>query len=213
MRLIRMLGVALLWVAGVAFVASVSWVAINSAGRQVVDGTMVSTTRSDRSLPAAAGQASTAETPSEAPSARPHPATSSVPAGRPDKVTSAQVSSNSPGSEATPTRTSDVESGRMLGTPRLSPVSNTLPTSGGVLWLQCTDRLVSDFLAQPGSGWSASAGARSTGELEVHFTRRDVSIQVVGTCPSGEPHFSVRTDDGEYDGEYDGEHDSDHADR
>jgi hypothetical protein len=212
-RLIRMLGVALLWAAGVAFVASASWVAINSAGRQVVDGSVVSTTRSDRSdrsVSAPAGQTSAAGTPSGTPSARPRPATSSEPARRPGNVTGAQVSSSSPSGEATPTRASDVESGRMPGTPGPLPVSNTLPTPGGVLWLQCTDQVISDFLAQPGSDWSASAGTNSPGELEVHFTRRGVNIQVLGTCPGGEPHFTVRTDDGEHDGEHDSEHDSEH---
>jgi hypothetical protein len=188
-RLTRMIGAAALWGVGVALVATASWVAIDSAGRQVVDSAAVGGNRIGDGVSVPQSQEPTTGVPSGKPSSRPRPVTR-----HPSSTIGVTASQNPSSSVPTSTRPPGVTSESRPGQAGPLPVSNTLATVGGVLWLQCTGPSVTDFLAQPGSDWSASAGPHSSGQLEIHFTQGRSSIQAMGVCRDGEPVFSVRID-------------------
>jgi hypothetical protein len=216
MPLMRMLGVAVMWAAGVALVASISWVAINSAGRQVVD-TSVVTTRADDS-PAGAGT-SPATAPTRQGSSSPAmsqtvPPTPTGTRTRPGP-TDAPATPGTPGTPGTrgpdlpPTRPRTPQ--QPLPPPGPGPLSDTKSTASGVFWLECTGPRVTSLWVQPSDDWSADPQQRNLGRIDVYFTRpHTTTLEVVGTCVGGEPHFEVHThqvtrDDGDRDGDRDDE--------
>jgi hypothetical protein len=196
MRLIRMLGVAVVWVLGVALVASVSWVAINSAGRQVVDTTVVTTIKADGNV--------VGTFPTTSPSI---PTISSTLSTSPSRSTAATpTTTRTPGSAldvpVSPRRPvsgqSTIRSQNPPSAPSAGPLSDTLVTAGGAVWMECTGALISNSLVQPHDGWSAERYQRP-GDVQAHFDRRDVRIDVQATCVGGQPRFSMRTEKGDHD--------------
>jgi hypothetical protein len=200
MRLMRMLGVALVWVLGVALVASVSWVAINSAGRQVVDTTVVTTIKADGdvvgtlpttspSIPSISSTLSTSPSMSTAAT----PTTTRTPGSALD----VPVSPRRPVS-GQPTIRSQDSPQAPPSAPSAGPLSDTLVTAGGAVWMECTGALISNSLVQPHDGWSAERYQRA-GDVQAHFDRRDVRIDVQATCVGGQPRFSMRTEKRDHD--------------
>jgi hypothetical protein len=204
MRVMRSLGAALIWLLGVVLVASVSWVAINSAGRQVVDNVDV-----------AAADPWAADAPGDAPgdALRATPAAPSstttpptpVPTSSPTGHESGGASSTSGSTHgvtgstsATPTspRPSTNTSTTRV-TPVPAPVSATQQTDGGSVWMECTGQVVSNSLALPNDGWSATRSQHTPADLSVHFSRSSSRIEVDGSCVAGRPHFSVKSDHGD----------------
>jgi hypothetical protein len=218
MPLMRMLGVTVMWAAGVALVASISWVAINSAGRQVVD-TSVVTTRADDS-PAAGAGTSPAATPTMQGSS-PHPGSGTAPTTPTGTRTWADATgvpatpgtSGASGPDLPPTRQSTPQ--QPTPPPGPGPLSDTKSTAGGVVWLECTGPRVTSLWVQPSDDWSADPRKRNLGRIDVYFTRlRTTTLEVVGTCLGGQPHFEVQShevvkDDGHDGGDEDGDRDDD----
>lgn len=213
MRLMRMLGVALLWAVGVALVASMSWVAINSAGRQVVETTISAATSSSGTQ----GGAMTDQTePTSSSVTTPAPPSSSSASGptpsgagsrKPGSTAMPSATGSSPGGH-TSTRTPEGGDGDPTTPPTTSgpsPLSDTLSTPGGVVWLQCTGPQITNYLAQPSSDWAGNAGVTRSGTLMVDFVHDGNGIRIAGTCPSGQPHFDVanfrRHDGDKHDGD------------
>jgi hypothetical protein len=206
-RLIRMLGVALLWALGVAMVASTSWVAINSAGRQVVD-----TTLSTGAGGARGGLGSDAGAAGAVPDQ-----VGRTPSGVTSLAPPSSISRSGPTASGSPRRSAGTVEPSPAGSlpnnrvaPRTpapggdagtvpptasgpSPLSDTMSTVGGVVWLQCTGAKVSNYLAQPSSDWSGTADQPDAGTLLVDFVHLTSGIRVIGSCPSGQPHFDVGT--------------------
>ena len=206
MRLMRMLGVALVWVLGVALVASVSWVAINSAGRQVVDTTAVNIVKADGDVagtlpPTSPSTPSTPPTPPTPPTPSTSPtmstAATSTTTGTPGSALDVPVSANQPGS-GRPTIQSQNPPQAPPSAPSAGPLSDTLVTAGGAVWLECTGSLISNSLVQPHDGWSAERYQRP-GDVQAHFDRRDVRIDVQATCVAGQPRFLMRTEKRDHD--------------
>lgn len=205
MRLIRMLGVALVWVMGVVLVASLSWVAINSAGREVVDTAVIVAD------PRTAVSGSTVDEVVPTPSTVTSLAPPSFITGSGPSTSAGQKTGGTSGSTATaersgsshaPTRPAlSASSAPTQTVPTVVPAADTMATSGGVVWLECTGPVISDLLVQPNTGWSAGNAMRGSGELDVRFGRKDTNIEVTGTCPSGQPHFDVRTSEHKDDGD------------
>jgi hypothetical protein len=198
-RVMRMLGVALLWVMGVVLVASLSWVAINSAGREVLDTTV--TVADPRTGGGSSPLAAATPTPSTVTSLAP-PSSISKPdppasGGRkPGGAISAPAATDTPsGSRPSTPPAHPSEPAPPPSTPAVSPAADTVATSGGVVWLECTGPTITDWLVQPNTGWSAGYAMRGSGELDVRFARKDTNIEVAGTCSQGQPHFDVRTPD------------------
>jgi hypothetical protein len=200
MRLMRMLGVALVWVLGVALVASVSWVAINSAGRQVVDTTVVTTIKADGDV--------VGMLPTISPSTRPaspsmSTAATSTTTRTPGSALDVPVSASRQESGQPTTRSQTPRPQVPSSPPSAGPLSDTLVTAGGVVWLECTGASISNSLVQPHDGWSAER-YQQPWELGAHFDRRDVRIDVQATCAGGQPRFSMRTEKRDHD-EYGGD--------
>ena len=204
MRLMRLLGVALVWVLGVVTVASVSWVAINSAGRQVVEDAVVADSHDGGT--SVADPVTPATTPSS-PSTRPTASPTATPTPGRHGTTGTTPTGGSPGGSAsTPAGTGSSSPASHPATSNPppppssqgpTPVSATQTTSGGSMWLECTGTTVSNSLALPSEGWSAARGQHSPSDLEVWFRRSSLTIEVIGTCTGGQPRFTVRTSHGD----------------
>jgi hypothetical protein len=163
--------VVLAWAVCVAGVAAVSWLAIDSAGRRVGVANLAGAHDTVPSVATSAGSES-AGTVSPAPSVD----------------GSAVPTSDRPGSGAE----SESESSRSTGaSPGGGPVSDSIRTAGGVVELECTGAVISDFRVQPDTGWSARAEKEAPGKLEVDFRRDDRRIEVEGFCVTGAPLFEL----------------------
>lgn len=201
MRLMRWVGVVLGWSLGVVLVALVSWVAINSAGRQVVEDSVATRLangagsvadpvmpRPSAVLSPSVADATTPDSPTTgSDTAEPSPTDVGVPVrdapaastGSPTRSPAVPTSSPPPASPPPPPAT--------VQEPQ--PVANGWTTPGGYIWMECTGSRVSNAYAVPAFGWSARASQHSAEDLEVYFTRHSALIEVIGTCPGGQPHF------------------------
>ena len=196
MRVMRALGAALIWLLGVVLVASVSWVAINSAGRQVVDNVDVAAADpwaagnpSDPLTPTPAAPSSSASTPTPTPTGTPTGHGSGVPS-----TATGPVHGDTGSTGVTPTSASPATStATTRATPTPAPVSATEQTAGGSVWMECTGQTVTNSLALPNDGWSATRSQRTPAELAVHFSRSTTRIEVDGSCVAGQPQFSVKS--------------------
>lgn len=202
MRLMRWFGVVLGWSLGVILVALVSWVAINSAGRQVVENSVATRLAdgggsvADPVMPRTSAVASSSvPTPTPTPSptgsgtVESRPTGAGVP-GRDRPVT--------PTGRTTPSPTAPTRSAPSLPPPPPpttaqgpQPMADSWATPGGSIWMECTGTRVSNAYALPWAGWSARASQHSAQDLEVYFSHDSKLIEVVGTCPGGRPHFVI----------------------
>lgn len=213
MRLMRLFGAAALWACGVLMVASLSWVAINSAGRQVVDeavavGDVVpsgsepfgggSTEVTPTSGPTGAGPNRTVPvpTPATAPSGTPSPIT-------PPAATAARVATRTAGVSASPsvpetripTSSPQLPETSPPQAPPPGPVSALRVTAGGTLWVECTGSVMSDYISTPEDGWSGTRSQHGPAEVHATFVRNRTEIEVRAACRAGQPSFSVDTEE------------------
>jgi hypothetical protein len=200
----RWLGATLGWALSVALVAGASWVAINSAGRQVLDQAEIEqasdgdgvfdvasptlgpaasvTAPSGSPAPTGAGGQSTFSGPVEGSSA-------SVPAGEPG--VGSQSTGSAPTTKAAPPR---------QGSDPV-PVTGTATTSAGSMLVECTGNAITSAYVFPAEGWSGSPVRAVNGGARTTFRRRSRSISVFVICDAGRPRFHVDIDDDHDDGD------------
>jgi hypothetical protein len=198
MRVMRSLGAALIWLLGVVLVASVSWVAINSAGRQVADN--VNLAAGDPWAGGTPGDSLTptsAPTPSSASTRPPDPSGSPTGHGTAQSTTSGPVHSATGSTRASQSSVSPSTSPSTTRPTGPAPVSATQQTNGGSVWMECTGQTVTNSLALPNDGWSATRSQRTPSDLTVRFSRSTTRIDVAGSCVAGQPHFDVGWGHGE----------------
>jgi hypothetical protein len=188
MRAIRILTGVLLWLGGIAVIASLSWVAINSAGRQVVDQVVAGDqqdTRTPSGGVASSGLAEGMSTTSSRGAATGGRTPSGVNStGWPDTGTPAET----PEPSATEGGSSDAQL-----PPTAVPVQGSMPTAGGGIWAECTGAVITDYLVQPNAGWQARYDWYGAGDLEASFIRSGATIEVRVTCGGGKPEFVAST--------------------
>ncbi|HET9655858.1 MAG TPA: hypothetical protein VFP72_10925 [Kineosporiaceae bacterium] len=198
MRLLRVLGGVLSWIIGVAAVAALASVAINSAGQQVVART-ITVGQSDGLVAVTPTTGPTPSGPSPSASLGPAAETITTTSARPkdpssSPATAGPTTSGTTTRSASPTRTpSSTPAPTPTPTPTVTPMSDVRVTSGGAVWVECTGPVVTDALAQPSDGWSAHTGQRGPGDLEALFVRSNSTavIQVTVVCVGGQPRFAV----------------------
>lgn len=197
MRVIRAFSTALAWAVGVTAVATVAWVAIDSAGRQVVDRAIVAADSAPSSGGLAVGPASGPATRSAAPTGTGTATGTGTP-----------TSTSALGPAATPTRTSTPSTTSQTSPSTGPPGRNTPPpppppsatprvgvqfTQGGAVELECTGTRPTGYNAAPNDGWSTRLTEPVAGVLDVDFHRGDTEVSVKGSCVAGVPTFEVRT--------------------
>lgn len=178
-RLIRTAAGLLVWSCCVAGVATGSWIAIDSAGRQIGLSTAAD---GDHPLPATTTPPDTMS-PTAAPTpdgAGPRTTTPEATRGSADPGKMTARSEPEPKPEPEPDDTT--------GTPAV-PVVDRVTTHGGVVELECTGTAVSGYNVQPDGGWSAHVRRVSSSSIEASFRHVHQEIDVRGSCSSGEPEF------------------------
>jgi hypothetical protein len=171
------------WVLAVVTVASVSWVAINSAGQQVT-----STSLSAESLQ---GLPSGGATPRSAPTPFvdddvPTPSTPSGTSSIDEAVsTTSSVSSSSSSSSSRPSSSSSSKSWTSSGSTKGKA---TWLSRGGQVIATCTGTQIALTNAVPYSGWTVKAhGSQTQIEVEFRNSREEIKVDVV--CRGGTPLF------------------------
>lgn len=184
-RTTRAAGGLVVWGCCVAGVATGSWVAIDSAGRQVSLAPVVDSDDPSPMIPTGSGGPTSpaAGTAIGGAATAPVRPTESNSAGRP---TGAASGSTAP--STTPTRTASAP-------PPPAPIVDSVHTRGGVVELECTGAAVSGYNAQPADGWTGHVKQTGTSTIEADFHRGSTEIEVRGSCTSGAPKFSVSTHD------------------
>ncbi len=156
----------LVWLAAVAFVASIAWLAIDTAGRQVT------------SAQAAAPLPTDGQTPTRTPSAE-----STMKA-----VVKHKKAATHP---ATPSATTTTT--RPAPPPvTASPVSSTYASNVGRVRVVCTGATISlqGGYAQPASGWALRIQEQSSNRIVISFySPGHMSLTLAADCSQGQPRF------------------------
>jgi hypothetical protein len=180
-HLIRAVGGALLWACCVAGVAVGSWLAIDSAGRQVG-----LSTAGGEDVPVSSAAATTG-----------------TPSGTPTTVSSPSPSGTRTSTRTTPPSRPPATSPPEDDVPDPVPTVRRVRTRGGAVELECTGTEVSGYSVWPAAGWSGDV-RRTSAETIVAMLHRahDDTIVVHGSCASDDPDLDV-----DHDGSGDHEHD------
>lgn len=200
MRLMRVVGGVLTWGIGVAAVAALASVAINSAGQQVVARTVIAGQPDGlTAVTPTTGPTPSGPSPSPSPSASLGPATAATSTtSEHAKDPGSSSATAGPTTSTSRTATKSAEPTRPTppaptSAPTVTPMSDVRGTSGGAVWVECTGPLVTDALVQPNDGWSARTGQHGPGDLQAHFVRSSSRIEVTVVCSGGQPYFSVKS--------------------
>lgn len=168
----------LVWMLVVSAGASVAWVAIGLAGREV-------TTLGQSRGPVAMSPTSAPVGPSvgSGPST-PDPDASSPPAADPASPASTKASAPSVSSRPGPPRQTPAEQ-----PPTPPSTSAALVVTGGTVWAVCTGAVARIDHVTPNAGWSSELEARDDGPPEAKFTNAqtgaETEVRVV--CAEGHP--------------------------
>lgn len=201
MRLFRLVVAGLSWALAVVVVAALSWFAIDSAGQQVsvnVVDVGVSTSLARTTQPTASSHS--ASEPQTNPSAGVGVALQATP----DSPShSPSVTSRPTGRTSTPTKPSERPQQQAQTeptsppAPTAQPVQGWVPTSGGLVQVQCTGGLITDYTVSPNGGWGLQIALQPAGQqptlMVVVFTRDRSYIRVQASCPGGQPGFQVKS--------------------
>jgi hypothetical protein len=179
----RILASITLWLAAVASVAGIAWLAIDTAGHQVTAVSISApitpdfpdqTTAPAVPSPSSAGPSATA---------KPSPGRSR-PSPRSTRTASGQIKSAGSGSGAQPTATA---------------VAGTYSTYGGRIRVSCSGAQITldGGYAQPAPGWSVRVRFGGPDQVKVLFEFRDKrTLVVVAVCAGGRPQFDQYRVDG-----------------
>jgi hypothetical protein len=154
------------WLVAVAFVASIAWLAIDTAGQQV--------TAAQAAVPL----------PTNTRTARPTPdaATATTKAAKHKKASKKPT----PTATLVPTITAGPPS------PGAGPISNSFSSEVGRIRLTCTGSAISldGGYAQPASGWSLKIAVRQSARIVFDFFASGrQGVAVAADCVKGEPRF------------------------
>lgn len=180
----------LVWLASVAGVSAVAWVAIDRSGRDITtasvplprvrDGPGVSS--APQSVAATTGVASR---PQAGPQSSPWPSASTT------TLSPASTTSHEPPSAAEPLPS---------GAPSTATAQDrTVTVPGGQVSVRCVGDVLTLRVAQPDNGWRAVVDRSDRSEIEVNFGRGSgdtgSKTHVRVTCAGGGPVFAVETGD------------------
>lgn len=209
MRVMRWLGVMLGWALSVALVAGASWVAINSAGRQVLNQAEIEQVFNGSGVEVASptlGPAASVTAPSGSPA--PTGADGQSALSGPVEGGSTPVPTGEPsvGSQSTGSAPTTKAARPRQGTDPV-PVTGTVTISGGSMWVECAGNSITSAYVFPAEGWSGSPVRAVNGGVKTTFRRGSRSISVFVSCDGGRPRFHVDTDDDHDDGDRGDGHD------
>jgi hypothetical protein len=190
----RIVLATLVWVLSVIGVASIAWVAVDSAGSQVGGGP-VWTTR-DSQEPA--GQSDASASPTTRPGGSMLGTAAPLPAGSPSVKPSPSASPRRSSSPSTTRLTEQAPSPGSSSPSRVKVPAGadrstgvTLALSGGQMTIFCSDDDVKDWRLVPALGWAVFGQLSSSGpvRLKATFFRGDTRIVVRVHCENGRPVF------------------------
>lgn len=193
-----------LWVAVVTAGSGMTWLAIDRAGRDVVDGRDSVAKAPVAVAPHSAmstRQAATRATPHQHPRRR-HPATRaprSAHTTTPDPTsptTNAAPGQGGPNPSPQPSRFKP----SAHSTPASRTVTRTWSGSPGRITVSCSGDRASLVSTSPADGWRVDVGSRGPDQVQVEFKQGEEGseAQVTASCVAGSPRFSsavVQRDD------------------
>lgn len=195
----RRLAVLAAWLLAVGLGSALTWVAVDRAGRAVLDPAPL--TRAADVLPDGATPATadpTAVPSPSPPSASPQTGAPVATGGHGGGSGGGQGGTSGPGGgDAGTSGGGSGSSSGSGGAPAPAPAqqSGTRSTEGGTVAVSCSGGAVSLRYATPAAGWSAEARDTGPDEVRVRFKRGDRSgeseLDVRARCSGGTPSFST----------------------
>ncbi len=212
----RMVVVGVLaWSLVVVVVAGFSWLAIDRAGRQVLQaaslpgsGALAGADQTSDAGPGAGGQPTPRQPASPTKKARSAAAPTakvSSPAPRASRgsTTTSRPGAGEPSSKETPRsrspRPSTSERPGKSSSPPSASRTRTVSVSGGRVAVSCSGSRISLLYASPDQGWQVEVGDAGPEKVEVHFHQRaggDRETEVSARCAGGSPQVSTGGEDG-----------------
>jgi hypothetical protein len=180
----RVLASVTLWLAAVASIAGITWIAIDAAGRQVTSSSVADVFPTEIPSPGTGSAAS------------PHRAGASPRSSAPGSAHPSSTGANQnpiPGqSSAVPSASSTATTGDGSRVVSSVAISGTYSTAGGRVRVSCRGSVISlaGGYAQPAPGWSVRVAAAGSDQVQVVFDLGDQqALLVIAACVNGQPQF------------------------
>lgn len=205
MGVIRRLGIALGWASSVALAAVLSWVAINSAGQQVVHRAETGQASGGSVFNVATPMLGPA-TSATAPSSSPTPATTPEQPSLAEPPADGKASPSARASSVDSRGTGSGPSITAMSPPRSDapvPVTGTMTIAAGSMWVECTGSSITSAWASPAEGWYGGPVRASNGGVTMLFRRGSRGIHLFAVCDGGRPRFDTHADDSPHDVDHD----------
>jgi hypothetical protein len=197
-HVVRWLGAVLGWMLSVALVSGVSWMAINSAGRQVIEQSAIEQALDGSGVFDAASPTLGPTASASAPTGTPTPTGTddqSVFAG-PVEGGAASAPARAPSAQS---RSTDSPPAVKVAPPAREVASDAVTgivrTAAGSMWVECVGSSLTSVYAFPAEGWSGDPVQTVDGRAVVTFRRRPITIRVSARCDGGRPRFFVDAHD------------------
>jgi len=180
-------GMAAIWLTAVAGVSATAWVAIDRAGRDITDTSVVALYPGPLTTPTLGSEPARTTAKGKTP-VTPNPtATSSLTAIPLPGATSKPITTPTPATPTTPATTT--------APPAATPADNTINVTGGLVSVRCTGTAIALRIAQPANDWRVRVDTTRPGQIVVSFQRGEEdspsTTQVTAVCTDGIPAFSV----------------------
>src|SRR5450631_4033396 len=172
-------GMAAIWLTAVAGVSATAWVAIDRAGRDITDTSVVAIYPGPLATPTLGSEPARTTVKGKTPVAPNPTATSSLTAIPLPSPTSERITTPTP---ATPT-----------APPAATPADNTINVTGGLVSVRCTGTAIALRIAQPENDWRVRVDTTRPGQIVVSFQRGEEdspsTTAVTAVCTDGIPAF------------------------
>ena len=180
-------GMAAIWLTAVAGVSATAWVAIDRAGRDITDTSVVALYPGPLTTPTLGSEPARTTVKGKTP-VTPNPtATSSLTAIPLPGATSKPITTPTPATPTTPATTTNPTAA--------NPADNTINVTGGLVSVRCTGTAIALRIAQPANDWRVRVDTTGPGQIVVSFQRGEEdspsTTQVTAVCTDGIPAFSV----------------------
>jgi len=180
-------GMAAIWLTAVAGVSATAWVAIDRAGRDITDTSVVAIYPGPLATPTLGSEPARTTVKGKTPVAPNPTATSSLTAIPLPSPTSEPITTPTPATPTTPATTT--------APPAATPADNTINVTGGLVSVRCTGTAIALRIAQPENDWRVRVDTTRPGQIVVSFQRGEEdspsTTAVTAVCTDGIPAFSV----------------------